>query len=454
VSAADVLEQLRAGELDTVIVGGCDTNGVFRAKWVTAEKFLRRLESGFELSEYVWGLDIADEAQPPPPGLEDVWPWWAKGFGDIDAVADLATLRRVPWLERTALALCDYRYIDGRDYDFAPRSVLRRVVERYERLGLEPRLAAEYEFIVFRETEESALAKGFRNLEPLSARAMPYGALQGARDSSLIGPIADALRALGVPVDTWNPEGAPGQYELNIAHAGALEAADQAFLFKHAVKELCALQGCTATFMPKLAAGEFGSSLHVHQSLWRHGAPAFYSEDDPDHFSPLLRHFIAGQLQTLVPFTPIWLPTPASYKRLGPYSAAGTTASWGGDNKTLSLRALSSRPAYARVEHRIAGADANVYLAFAAMLAGGLYGIEHELEPPAATTGDAYADPTLAQVPRTLHDALPAFEASAVAAEYLGTSFVPRYAATRRWEVEQAQIDITDWELRRYFVRA
>jgi glutamine synthetase len=326
-------------------------------------------------------------------------------------------------------------------------------VERYEQLGLQPRLAAEYEFIVFRETEESAMAKGFRGLQPLSPRAMPYGALQGAKDASLIGPIADALRALRVPVDTWNPEGAAGQYELNLAHADALESADQAFLFKHAVKELCALNGCTATFMPKLAAGEWGSSLHVHQSVWSGETPVFYAADADEHLSPLMRHFIAGQLLTLVDFTPIWLPTPPSYKRLGPYTAAGTTATWGGDNKTLALRALAHRPAYARVEHRVAGADANVYLAFAALLAGGLYGIEHELALPPPTTGDAYASAGLSQLPRTLEAAIPAFEQSAVAAEYLGSSFVRRYGATRRWEVERSQAEVTDWELRRYFVR-
>jgi glutamine synthetase len=314
-------------------------------------------------------------------------------------------------------------------------------------------MAAEYEFIVFRATEEEGIAKGFRGLEPLGPRAMPYGGLQGGRDNDFIRPIVDSLRELGVPVDTWNPEGAPGQYELNLQHAPALEAADQAFLFKHAVKDMCAQHGCTATFMPKLSTGEFGSSLHVHQSVWRDGSPAFYAEDDPDRYSPLMRRFIAGQLRTLTELTAIWLPFPPSYKRLGPYSAAGTTETWGGDNKTLTLRALAGKPTYARVEHRVSGADANVYLTFAAMLAGGLYGIENELELPPPTVGDAYANSELTLLPRTLDAAIPLFEQSPVAAEYFGETFVRRYVATRRWEIEQSQIDITDWELRRYFVR-
>ena len=450
--AAAVMDQIRSGEIATVVVGGCDFSGLYRAKRVPAERFAAKSVPGVEFSEYMWAMDIDDYPQPTPDGFEG-WPDWKTGFGDIEARADLETLRRVPWLERTAMVLCDYYYLDGREYEASPRQVLRRVLDRYAELGLQPRMAPELEFIVFRETEESAIEKGFRNLTPLFQRAMAYGGTRATIDDHLIGPIVDGLRRIRVPIEAWNPEGAQGQYELNIPHSPALEAADLGFLFKHGVKEMCALEGMTATFMAKLSAEDFGSSLHVHQSVWREDESAFFDADGEDHMSDLLRHFVAGQLRTLIPFAPIWMPTPPSYKRNGDYTAAGTTEAWGGDNKTLSLRVLAHDPGSCRIEHRVAGADANIYLTLAGMLAGGLYGIEQELELPPPYVGDAYADKSLPMMPATLDEALPAFEQSEVANEYLGEEFVRRYAATRRWEIEQARTQITDWELKRYLVR-
>lgn len=451
--SAAVLEQIRSGEIDTVIVGGCDLGGVFRAKRVPAERFASMEEPLIEFSEYMWAMDIDDYAQPTPDGIEG-WPDWKTGFGDIEAVADLGTLRRVPWLERTAIVLCSYRYGKDREYEVSPRNVLQRVIARYESLGLEPRLAPELEFIVLRETEQSAIDKGFRDLTPLSPRPMAYGAMQGTLDNHLIGPVVAGLQQMRVPVEAWNPEGASGQYELNLPHAQALDAADIGFLFKHGVKEMCALSGLTATFMSKPFSADFGSSLHVHQSVWRDGEPAFHDPAGEHGMSALLLNYVAGQVETLVPFAPIWLPNPPAFKRGGAYTAAGTTVTWGGDNKTLSLRVLSHEGKTCRIEHRVCGADANIYLALAGMLAGGLYGIENELQPPAPTTGDAYADTSVGRLPASLEESLPAFEQNEAANEYFGEEFVRRYAATRRWEVEQSRREITDWELRRYLVRS
>jgi glutamine synthetase len=451
--AHSILEKIRAGEIETVVVGGCDMNGVFRAKRMPAQRFGASDEPYVEFSEYMWAMDIDEYAQPRPADFKGWWPEWSTGFGDVEAVADLNSLRRVPWLDHTAIAVSNYRFPDGRPYDIAPRNVLCRVIERYERLGLEPRMAPEFEFFVFRETEQSAEAKRFRDLEPLSPRAMAYGGWRATLDDHLIGRMARALAEMRVPIDTWAPEGGPGQYELNLPHAEALEAADQGFLFKHGVKEFCGLNGMLATFVPKLAAGGFGSSLHVHQSVWQDGEPIFYDDNSPDRMSKTMQHYVAGQLQTLIALAPIWLPTPLSFKRPRAYLAAGTTESWGYDNKTLSLRVVAYEAGHCRVEHRVPGADANVYLALAAMLAGGLYGIENELELPPAIDGDAYAAPGLNTLPRNLDASIGAFEQSEVANEYLGEEFVSRYAASRRWEVEQSEEEVTDWELRRYLVR-
>lgn len=451
--AAFVFDQIRSGSISTVIVGGSDLCGVFRAKRVPAERFASSSEPSVEFSEYMWAMDIDENALPRPDNFVGWWPSWATGFGDTVAVADLSSLRRVPWLERTAVALASFRFADGRPYDVAPRNVLGRVIDRCEQLGLEPRFSPEYEFFIFRETEQTAEQKAFRNLEPLSTQAMAYGSLRAAIDTHIISQLTDALRVMRIPVEAWNPEGGPGQYELNLPHADAMEAADRGFLFKQGVKEICALNGLLATFMPKLTTGGFGSSLHVHQSLWRDGEPAFYDADDPHGMSPLMRQFVAGQLRTLAEFAPIWLPWTVSYKRPRPHLAAGTTVTWGGDNKTLSLRVVAYEAHHCRVEHRVPGADANVYLALAAMLAGGLHGIENELELPPPTTGDAYENKDLELLPCTLESALDLFEQSEVANAYLGEDFVRRYAAMRRWEVEQARDEVTEWELRRYFVR-
>ncbi|MFN8215307.1 MAG: glutamine synthetase family protein [Solirubrobacterales bacterium] len=450
--AAAVMEQIRSGEITTVIVGGCDFSGLYRAKRMPADRFAAKRVPGLEFSEYMWAMDVDDYPQPTPEGFEG-WPDWKTGFGDVEARADLETLRRVPWLERTAMVLCDYYYLDGSQYATAPRQVLRRILKRYEDQGLEPRMAPELEFIVFKETEESAIAKGFRNLEPLFQHPMAYGGLRGTIDEHLIGDLVEGLRRIRVPVEAWNPEGAAGQYELNIPHATALEAADVGFLFKQGIKEMCGVRGLIATFMSKLTAADFGSSLHVHQSVWRDGESTFFDGSREDGMSDLLRHYVAGQLRTLIPFAPIWMPTPPAFKRGGAYTAAGTTESWGGDNKTLSLRVLAHEAGTCRLEHRVAGADANIYLTLAAMLAGGLWGIEKEVELPPAYEGDAYADPSLPTMPRTLEDAIPAFEQSEVANEYLGEDFVRRYAATRRWEVEELRKDVSDLELKRYLIR-
>jgi len=448
-----VMEKMRSGAIKWVVVGGCDWNGVFRAKRVPAGRFASTSELAVEFSEYMWVMDLEDQPQPTPPGFEGHWPDYSNGFGDVEAVPDLATLREVPWLDRTALVLCDYRTTDGRDYEVAPRNVLGNVVARYRELGLEPRLAPEYEFVVFRETARSLHEKQYRDLVPLSDRPLAYGALQATIDEGVIGQLVESLGEMGLPVDTWAPEGAPGQYELNLTHRPALEAADLGFLFKQGVKELCAKQGMIATFIPKLDA-DYGSSLHVHQSLWSDGKPAFHQPDVEYGMAPVMRHYLAGQLESLTDFAAIWWPTPTAFKRAGVHSGAGTTESWGLDNKTVSLRVLAQDGNGCRIEHRVPGADANVYLSTAAMLVGGLYGIENQLEPPAPYKGDAYLDPGLNQLPSSLESAIAIFEQSEIANRYLGEELVRRFAATRRWELEQFRQAVTDWEMRRYMIHA
>lgn len=454
-NSAEVLSSIGAGRVGSIIVGGADTNGVFRAKRVPASHLDDKGSAKVEFSSYMWVMDLDDNPQPEPDGYRHWWPSWEDGFGDVVAVGDPGTLRLVPWLEGTAVMLADHRTPDGDEVAVAPRSVLRRIVARAEDLGLYLRMAPEYEFFIMRETEATAAAKHFRDLAPLSERPQAYGAMQGTIDSHIVGPLVSHLEGLRVPVAAWAPEGGPGQYELNLGPSDPLEAADQGFLFKHAVKEICALDGLLASFMPKLDPNGYGSSLHVHQSLWGpDGEPTGHCPGEVGEMSAQFRSYVAGMLATIRDFALIFLPSPNAYKRLVPESAAGTTATWGFDNKTLSLRVVCREAGSARVEHRVPGADANVYLTLAAMIAGGIHGVENELELPPATSGNAYATADLEPLPAGLEEAIEAFQGSSVARALLGDEFVDYYAATRRWEFDQMMGHVTDWEFQRYLGRA
>ncbi len=432
----------------TVIVGAADTNGLLRAKRLPGSRF----EDGaptVAFSDGMWAMDLHDALQPPPPGFCHWFPSWERGYGDTFGVPDLTTARTVPWLRDTMLTLCDHVFADGSPVRIAPRAVLRRVLERFATLGVEPRIATEFEFALLRETEESVVEKGYRGLRPLSAHAQGYGGTRATADGDVVDLLRDHLDAFGLPIEAWNPEGGPGQYELNVPATDPLRAADEGFLFKQAVKEVVQQAGLLATFIPKIGAEGYGNGLHLHQSL----AGASFDPDSADGITPIFRQFIAGQLATLREFAILLLPTVNDYKRVTPDSGAGTSVSWGLDNKTVSLRLLPHGAAKCRVEHRVAGASANVYLVVAALLAGGAHGIEQRLEPPPICRGNAYLDPTIPTLPRSLEEAADLFEASTVARDCFGADFVAYYAATRRWEASRFATAVTDWELERYLVR-
>jgi glutamine synthetase len=227
-----------------------------------------------------------------------------------------------------------------------------------------------------------------------------------------------------------------------------MRAADDAFLYKNGIKEMAAAHGLLATFMAKPQAGWAGSSCHLHQSLWRAGAPLTWAPDAP--LSGPARHFLAGQLATMADFAALFAPTVNSYKRLQPYSWAATTATWGLDNRSAGLRVVGETPQSRRIEHRLGGADVNPYLAIAACLAGGLHGLEHRLEPPGPYPGDAYADPALPRLPGSFTEALERFAASEVARESFGPDFVVHYTAMKRREAGEHARHVSDWEVRQY----
>ncbi len=416
---------LRQRGVETVILAGADAHGIMRGKRVP----IAELERGVALCDVVWALPV-DELEPvePPPDHAGYFP--RPGYADMRAVPDLETARIVPWHDRTALLLCDFVDHDGAAIPLSPRAVLRSVVERARAMGVEPIVGVELEFYLLRETPQSVLGKRPSQLDRgrrAPERVRHRGGLapravhrRGARDAA-------RLRAGRRGVQ---PRVGPGQFEINLRAAPALQAADEAFLLKSAVKEVAARQELLATFMAKPRSDWPGSSCHLHLSL-REGN---------------MRHFIGGLLEGMAELTALFAPTPNSYRRFVPHSWAGTTATWGVDNRSTGLRAIGAT----RVEHRQAGADANPYMAVAAALAAGLDGLERECEPPPPVDGDVYADGAARRLPTTLAEATDLLERSALARDWLGDDVVEHCVAMRRAELAAQAAAVTDWETARY----
>ena len=316
---------------------------------------------------------------------------------------------------------------------------------------MSPNAAIEYEYFFFCEDPQSLRQKHFRDLVPLSPGMFGYSFLRASVHSDLAHAILDSMRAMGIEIEGFHTETGPGVYETAIRYSDALSAADHAALFKTVVKILAQKHGLVATFMAKWNSNLPGCSGHIHQSLAdaKGSKNLFYAPGGEDEMSDLMRHFMAGQLALMREFAVMFLPTVNSYKRTVPGTWAPTNVTWGVDNRTTALRAIPAGSKATRVEHRLPGADSNPYLALAASLASGLYGIEKKLALGAPTV-NAYASKA-PPLPRTLEKAAALFRASDVAREYFGADFVEHYAATRQWEVREFRRAVTDWELARYF---
>ncbi|HEX7299709.1 MAG TPA: glutamine synthetase family protein, partial [Solirubrobacteraceae bacterium] len=372
------------------------------------------------------------------------------GYPDMVLRPDAGTVRVLPWRERTAMMLGDFHDLAGRPNPLCPRSVLRSVVRRAERMGFEPVVGVELEFYVLRETPSSVQAKRPSQLQSIEDRPSVYGMLASARHEPLLRSVRESLVACSVPVEACNPEAGPGQFEINLGRAPALRAADDAVLLRHAVKEQAAQRGLVATFMAKPRSDWPGSSCHLHVSLLRDGRDAFHDPASAHGMSPTMCSFTAGALEAMAPLTAIMAPTPNSYRRFGRYSWAGGSATWAVDNRTAGLRAVCHGRGATRLEHRQAGADANPYLVLAAVLAAGLHGIERGLEPPPAQGGDLYARDDLDDLPRSLDVAAERLAASDLARDWLGPDFVDQHVAMCRAEAAASAAAVTDWETARY----
>jgi len=437
-----------------VKIGGFDVDGVLRGKYISPDKFWSVLDHGLGFCDVIFGWDIADVLYDNARVTG-----WATGYPDTHANIDAATFRVLPWEPHTAALLLDFSLPDGTPHPACPRSLLKTVTARAKALGYSAVFAVEFEFYIFKETPASLEGKGYRGLEPLSPGMFGYSWVREGQNSELCHAIMDEMGAFDIPVEALHTETGPGVYEVALRYDEALRMADKAALFKSAMKQLCARRGLSVTFMAKWNASLPGSSGHLHQSLWRKESdteiPLFHDGSPtapPDRLSPLARHYLGGQIALMPELTALYSPTVNSYKRYVPGVWAPLTASWGQENRTCAIRAIKGGPGATRLEYRQTAADINPYTAIATCLAAGLWGIEHEVLPPPAASGDASgAASGFTPLPRTLREANALLTASTRARQILGEGFVDHYVRTRDWEVRQYERAVTDWETKRYF---
>ncbi len=441
-SYAELKALVASGEVDTVIVAFTDMQGRLMGKRLQAEFFLAEMDSGHAVEgcNYLLTLDME---MNPQPGFQMAS--WERGYGDFGLEPDLASLRRIPWLEATALILADVVWHDGSPVKPSPRQVLKAQVERAEALGFTPKLGSELEFFLFQETYAEAHAKHYRDLTPSVPYILDYHILASTYDEPLIRQIRNGMQAAGMQVETSKGEAWPGQHEINFRYSDAVTMADNHVVYKNGAKEIAHLNGCSITFMAKPDHAGIGSSCHIHASLWRADESAFAGESDT------FKQFLAGQIACARELAIFFAPTINSYKRYAAASWAPTTLAWGHDNRTCGFRIVGKGPAL-RAETRIPGADANPYLAFAAIIAAGLHGIERGLELPAAFEGNAY-ESDVERFPHSLREAIVALESGTMARAALGDEVVDHYLNYARTEQELFDSVVTCYERERMFER-
>jgi len=447
----DLEARIRDGSIDTVISAITDLQGRLMGKRITGDFFLEHARHGTHFCTYLLGTDMEMRT---PSGYRLMS--WETGYGDWLADPDWATLRVIPWLEKTALVLADVRDEESRVLiPVAPRTILRRQVERARAKGYEAMMASELEFYLLKDTYEGAAAKHFHDLEPFGWYNEDYHLLQGTKAEPLYRQFRGNMCAAGIPVEFSKGEAAPGQHEVNIHFDGALESADRHVLFKHGLKEMAWQNGHAVTFMAKPDHGWTGNSAHVHVSLWDAEREASLFHDGkaaPYGMSATMRHFLGGLMHGIRELAFFIAPFINSYKRFAPGSWAPVHLVWGRDNRTCAFRIVGHGSSL-RIETRLPGGDANAYLAYAAIIGAGLHGIEHGIEPPAEHAGNGYEAVGAPRVPRALWESLQLLEQSALAREIFGDDVIAHYVNTARVEQEAYDSVVTCWERQRYLER-
>ncbi|MBC7886455.1 MAG: glutamine synthetase [Ferruginibacter sp.] len=447
-STSKVLKQLAEQNTEKVKLAITDMDGILRGKMISFEKFAAVVEKGFGFCNVVFGWDAADLAYD-----NSLYTGWHTGYPDAMAVIDLDTFRQVPWDNDTPFFLADFRDARGNDLPVCPRSVLKKIIKQATDAGYTPYFSQEFEWFNLVDNTAELYAGKFRDVQPVTQGMFGYSMQRAAQNKDYFNDLFNLLKKFGVPLEGLHTETGPGVYEAAITYSEILEAADRAVLFKSGVKQIAHNHGMIATFMAKFNENLPGCSGHIHQSLWlkEKKQNLFYDKKKVSGISVLMENYMAGQLACLPFILPLFAPTVNSYKRLVEGAWAPTTLTWGIDNRTTALRALPGSNQSARVETRVPGSDCNPYLAMAAALASGLYGINNKLKlKTPATTGNGYADTKNGTLPKNLWEATQAMKTSSIAKELFGSAFVDHFTASREWEWRQFSKSVTDWELKRY----
>ncbi|MEK6250676.1 MAG: glutamine synthetase family protein [Actinomycetota bacterium] len=445
-SLDDLREEAEAGTIDTVVAAFTDMQGRLFGKRIQIEYFLDEVvEEGVEGCNYLLALDMEMD---PVPGYEMAN--WESGYGDFAIVPDMSTLRGIPWLDRTAMVLCDVANHDGSDVVASPRQVLIAQYERAAEMGYTPLCASELEFYLYKESYAEAHEKDYRDLTPTIPYILDYHVLATTMDEAYLGPIRRGMHAAGIPIEFSKGEAWYGQHEVNFRYADAVTSADRHTIYKNGVKEIAFLNEISASFMAKPSEKDIGSSCHIHSSLVDEGGKSAFVDGDEE--TDVFRHYLGGQRAHIRELALFVAPSVNSYKRYAAESWAPTSVSWGRDNRTCGFRVVGHGQSR-RAECRIPGADVNPYLGYAALLAAGLDGIEKGTDPGPELKGNAYEAGEAEAFPSTLREAVDLWEGSDFARQTFGDAVHKHYLNYGRTEQRLFDEVVTDYERRRMFER-
>jgi len=444
ITIEEVRTQIEKHCVQTVILAGTDPSGVQRGKRVSVPYFLKCYEDGINFSSYIMTTTTMDEVLP---GVFDT------GIPDVRGIPDLTSFRIAPWEDDTAICLMDWHYPDGRPHPLCPRGELKSQVARLHGRGYSELFSLELEFYLFRTPLATVRAGGWATIEPSQKDIHCYSVIEGFHWESVVSKIRASF---GEQIEGCMPEWGPGQFEINLYRSDAISMADTAVIFKIAVKEIAAKAGFSATFMAKWHEDHTGSSGHIHQSLRdaETGGSVFYDEARPHRMSRLFESYTAGQLQLFRPLILLFAPNQNSYKRFQPDSFAGSTQTWGIDNRTVTYRVINTSESRCRLETRVGGADVNPYLAFAGCVGAGLWGIDQDLSLPPPGTGNCYNIIGVVTAPRSLEEAARELADSATAREAVSPAVLDNLVRIALWESDLFKTKVTDLERRRYFEMA
>jgi glutamine synthetase len=444
-----ILEYVKNHPSGKVKIAFTDIDGILRGKYISADKFFSICDSQTGFCDVIFGWDANDVAYD-----NGSYTGWHTGYPDSPAQIDINTFRKIPWENDLPFFLGELTDRAGNPAYVCPRQLVKKVIADAESAGFMPFFSQEFEWFNFSETPRTAQQKNYKDLTPITPGMFGYSILRSTLMNPFFTDLFDLMRKFNVPLEGLHTETGPGVLEAAIVYSDMLEAADRAVLFKTGVKEIAYKHGIMATFMAKISENLPGCGGHVHQSLWDKSGKKnlFHSDKDEHGISEVMRSYVAGQLHCLPHILPMYAPTVNSYKRLVEGAWAPTTLTWAVDNRTVALRVLSGGNRSCRLETRVIGSDANPYLAMAASLASGLFGIRRKLQltqPP--TAGNGYKETSYGILPANLNDATQMMKRSDIAKEILGEKFVEHFVQTREWEWRQHLKAVTDWEYKRYF---